>query len=56
MIYEATDEQRGNERIMGVPIQAYVATAARTHRKAWEESIARSDIHGLPLTWTKITG
>jgi hypothetical protein len=34
-IYEATDDQRGNERMMGVPIWGYLATATRIHRKAY---------------------
>ena len=55
-IYEATDDQRGNERMMGVPIRGYLATATRVHRKAWEESNTLCDAHGTPLTWTKITG
>jgi hypothetical protein len=37
-IYEATDDQRGSKRMMGVPIRDYLATARRVHRKAWEES------------------
>jgi hypothetical protein len=55
-IYEATDDQRGNERMMGVPIRGYLATATRVHRKAWEESNTLCDVRGTPLTWTKITG
>ncbi len=34
-IYEGTDDQRGNKRMIGVPIRGYVATAAQIHRKAW---------------------
>jgi hypothetical protein len=30
-IYEANDDQRGNERMMGVPIRGYLATATRVH-------------------------
>jgi hypothetical protein len=33
-IYEGTDDQRGNERMMGVPKHGYLATATRVHRKA----------------------
>ena len=55
-IYEATDDQRGNERMMGMPIRGYLATATRVHRKAWEKSNTLCDVRGIPVTWTKITG
>jgi hypothetical protein len=55
-IYEATDDQRGNESMMGVPIRCYLATATQAHRKAWQQSNTSFDVHGTPLTWTKITG
>jgi hypothetical protein len=55
-IYEATDDQRGNESMMGVPIRCYLATATQVHLKAWQQSNTSCDVHGTPLTWTKITG
>jgi hypothetical protein len=55
-IFEATDDQRGDKHVTGVPIRGYLATATRVHRKAWEESKTLCDVHGTPLTWTKITG
>jgi hypothetical protein len=51
-IYEATDDQRGNEHMMGVAIRGYLAAATRVHRKAWEESNTLCDVRGTPLTWT----
>jgi hypothetical protein len=55
-IYEATDDQRWNKRMMGVPIRGCLASATQVHRKAWGESNTLCDAHGTPLTWTKITG
>jgi hypothetical protein len=55
-IYEATDDQRGNESMMGVPIRCYLATATQVYLKAWQQSNTSCDVHGTPLTWTKITG
>jgi hypothetical protein len=56
IVYEATDDQRGNEHMTGVPIRGYLATATRVHRKVWEESNTSCDVRETPLTWTKITG
>jgi hypothetical protein len=55
-MYEVTDDQRGNECMMGVPIRGYLATATRVHRKAWEESNTLCGVGGTHLSWTKITG
>jgi hypothetical protein len=43
-IYEATDDQHGNEHMMGMPTRCYLATATRVHRKAWEESNSLCDV------------